>query len=138
MQSGISTEKLIEWYNAAHLYVHAGTVELECMSALEAIACGLPPVISNAKTSAASQFSLDDRSVFDSENYNDLTNKIDYWIENPQELLAAKKAYTEYAKKFSIDKSVDSLMSVYQQTIANACLEQMPATENSAATINDY
>src|SRR5512138_322068 len=57
----MSSEELVTYYNMADLYVHAASVEVECMTVLEAIGCGLPPVIADSPKSAAKQFALDDR-----------------------------------------------------------------------------
>lgn len=55
---------------------------------MEALACGLVPVIANSPLSATPQFALDDRSLFQAGNAGDLADKIDYWIEHPEERAA--------------------------------------------------
>lgn len=117
IDGGISTQALIEWYNTADLYVHTGTVELECMAVLEAIACGLTPLISDAEKSAASQFALDSRSTFCAHDIDELTQKINYWIEQPTELQAAKQRYLDFSQKYRIGESLKTLETVYEKTI---------------------
>ena len=35
-----NADKIIEYYNSTDLYIHAAAVEVECMTAIEAMACG--------------------------------------------------------------------------------------------------
>ena len=63
------------------LYVHTSIVEIEAISCLEAIACGMVPVIADSKKSATRMFALDDRCKYQSKNIDDLTSHIEYWIE---------------------------------------------------------
>jgi glycosyltransferase involved in cell wall biosynthesis len=90
----------------ADLYVHAGEVEIEGMSCLEAISCGKVPVISNSKSSATPQFALDERSLFKPGDAEDLARKIDYWIEHPEERQRMGKKYAAFARTFSIDNAI--------------------------------
>ena len=75
----------MQYYNMADLYVHAADIEVECMSAMEAMACGKPLLISDSEKSATKQFALDSRSLFTAGNAEDLTSRIDYWIRNKKE-----------------------------------------------------
>lgn len=86
-------EELVNVINSCDLYVHPSEVEIEAISCLEAIKCGLVPVISDSKKSATNRFALDEKSLFKNNDSKDLANKIDYWIEHPEE-----KA--EYAQKY--------------------------------------
>jgi glycosyltransferase involved in cell wall biosynthesis len=90
----------------ADIYVHAGEVEIEGMSCLEAISCGKVPIISNSKASATPQFALDERSLFKPGDAGDLARKIDYWIEHPEERRRMGKKYAESAGAFSIHHAI--------------------------------
>ena len=68
------------------LYVHTSDAEIEAISCIEAIACGNVPIISNSNKSATPQFALDERSLFEAGNSDDLARKIDNWLDNKQEL----------------------------------------------------
>ncbi len=57
----VTHEEKLQYLNTAHMYVHGSIVELESLSCLEAIGCGLPCLIGDSSYSAAPQFALDDR-----------------------------------------------------------------------------
>jgi glycosyltransferase involved in cell wall biosynthesis len=113
----ISTKELVELYNNSDLYVHSGEVELECLTVLEAISCKLVPLISNSDKSAAPQFALDQRSLFEKGNSEDLANKIDYWYSHPKELKDMSKKYLKESKKYDINKSNEKIIDIYERLI---------------------
>ncbi len=73
--------------NECDLYVHASDAEIEGISCMEALACGLVPIISDSRLSATMQFALDERSLFRAGDAADLAAKMDFWIEHPEERL---------------------------------------------------
>ncbi len=99
-------DELIKKLQSSDLYVHASTVEIEAIACLEAIACGLVPVISNSSLSATPQFALDERSLFENDNVDELAKKMDYWLKNKEERLKAGGIYAAFAKNFSLDNSL--------------------------------
>lgn len=76
----LPTNEVIEYYNTADLYVHAANIEVECMTALEAMACGLPLLIADEERSATKQFALSEKFLFNT--IDALTERINYWFEN--------------------------------------------------------
>lgn len=113
-----SQQDLPKALNAADIYVHCAQVEVESISCMEAFATGLVPVIGNSKKSATHYFALDERSKFKDGDYKELTQKIDYWIENPEELKIMSQKYAEHAKKnFVLEKSIDKIEKVYEEFI---------------------
>lgn len=101
-----TTDKLIDVLQTSDLYVHAAAVEIEALSCLEAMACGLVPIISNSQTSATQQFALTENSLFNNGDSYDLANKIDYWIEHTEDKEKYSKLYAESAQKYSIESSI--------------------------------
>jgi len=91
------------------LYVHTSIVEIEAISCLEAIACGMVPVIADSKKSATRMFSIDERCAYQSKNINNLTSRIDYWIEHPEEKEALLTKYQGFIKQFDFEKCMDNM-----------------------------
>jgi glycosyltransferase involved in cell wall biosynthesis len=117
----ISQEDKLKYLNTADLYVHASYVDLESLSCLEAIGCGLPCLITDSKYSAASQFALDDRFIFKSEDAEQLALKIDYWYENRNDLKSAamKEKVLKEAENYRFVKSVNEYEILLRETVAS-------------------
>ncbi|HNY54028.1 MAG TPA: glycosyltransferase [Chitinophagales bacterium] len=111
----LPTDRVVEYYNSADLYVHAAYIEVECMTALEAMACGLPLLIADSELSATKQFALNKRHLF--ETQDELTDKINYWFEHRDELAQAKEEYLKFSEQYAIENSYRKLISVYQKVL---------------------
>ena len=94
-------------------------MESEAISCIEAFATGLVPVISDSRLSATKQFALDHRSLFRAGDPKDLARAIDYWLDNPEEKRRMEKIYSESAKKYSIDNSIDQFEAMLKEAIAD-------------------
>lgn len=112
-----STPDLIKVLQYSDLYVHAAEVEIEAVSCLEAMSCGLVPIISNSPLSATKQFALTEKSLFENGNSVDLASKIDYWIEHPQEKAEYSKQYAEHVKNYHIATSIEKFEKMLQTAI---------------------
>ncbi len=110
-------ERLIEKLQQSDLYVHSATVEIEAIACLEAIACGLVPVIADSKLSATPQFALDARSLFDDNDADSLAEKIDYWYENAEERKKMGWAYAQSAKHYSLTRSLELAEEMFTEQI---------------------
>ena len=113
----VSHEDKLKYLNTADLFVHSSIVELESLSCLEAIGCGLPCLISDSKYSAASQFSLDERFKFSSDDPVHLAEKIDYWYENRNELRSAamKEQVLTEAEAYRFARAVNEVESFLKE-----------------------
>ncbi len=132
----VSQEDKLLYLNTSDLYLHASVVELESLSCLEAIGCGLPCLIGNSPYSAAPQFALDRRFLFEMDNADDLASLIDYWYENRDELKNLKKKALQMAKNYRMDTCIDAMETLYEDIIAYyACNEEIPFSTISDRTI---
>lgn len=113
----LDEDKLLELLAKTDLYVHTSDAEIEAISCLEAIACGNVPIIANSEKSATPQFALDDRSLFEAGNSDDLAEKIDMWLDNPEELSNMRKIYSESAEKYRIEKSMEKIEEMFKDEI---------------------
>ena len=91
------------------LYVHTSIVEIEAISCLEAIACGMVPVIADSRKSATRKFAIDERCLYKSRCTRDLAEHIDYWIEHPNERKELSTKYQEFIKQFDFEKCMDNM-----------------------------
>lgn len=103
--------------HSSYLYIHASDVEAESIACLEAISCGVVPIISDSKISATSQFALDSRSLFKAGNSDDLSQKITYWIENQKEREIASTLYAKSALNYTLESSIKKTEEMYQEVI---------------------
>lgn len=110
-------ERLLEILHMADLYVHTSDAEIEAMSCMEAFACGLVPVIANSPRSATPQFALDSQSLFPAGDSDALVQRIDWWIEHPQERVEMEKRYAEHAKRYALDLSIQQTEEMFRQAI---------------------
>jgi glycosyltransferase involved in cell wall biosynthesis len=117
LSTGIPPGQLVSYYRESNLYVHTAGFEVEAMTVLEAMACGLPPLIANSPKSAASQFAGDERSLFLDDDAGDLCQKLDYWFGHPDELYAAALAHHAASAAYSLEASTRQLEAVYQSLV---------------------
>ena len=105
----ISDEDKLRFLNTADMYVHGSIVELESLSTAEAVGCGLPCLISDSRHSAASQFALDERFIFRSDDPDDLARRIDYWYEHLEELRSTemKKKILAMAEEYRFERTIN-------------------------------
>ena len=106
-------DELVELIRNCDLYVHTSDIEIEGISCIEAFACGLVPLISDSKRSAAVQFALSPRHLFKAGNPASLAKAIDYWLEDPRRLKDASEKYVRLGKQYALERSVKRIESVY-------------------------
>lgn len=116
----LNKDQLIETINYCDLYVHASDVEIEGIGCMEAISCGLVPVLSDSSNAALTQFALDERNLFKHGDPKDLAKKIDYWIEHPEEKAKQSKEYVKFMDDFKIDKCMDKMDEMFKYVLAES------------------
>lgn len=112
-----SRDELVKVINSADLYVHPSEIEIEAISALEAITCGLVPIFSDSPRSATKMFAIDDRNLFKYNSPQDLANKIDYWIEHPKEKEEMREKYLDFTNPFHQDVCMQRMREMIVETI---------------------
>ena len=111
-------EELVRIINSADLYVHPAEIEIEAIACLEAISCGLVPVISDSPRSATRFFALDEKNLFPCNDSAALAERIDYWLDHPTEKEACRQAYLERAAVFDFDRCMDKMEEMILKTHA--------------------
>lgn len=104
-----SREELIDLIGYTDLYVHTADAELEGIAVLEAIKSGLPIVVSDSPNGAPKLLARDERNLFSSHSSDDLANKIDYWIEHPDERAECAEYYATSGRAISKDECMDKM-----------------------------
>ena len=113
-----SIEEVRETLNYIDLYVHASDYEIEGIAAIEAITCGVVPVISDSKYCATKDFALDkEHCLFKHGSSKDLMQKIEWFYEHPKEKAELSKLYLEDSKKYALSKQVDALEQMFIDAI---------------------
>jgi glycosyltransferase involved in cell wall biosynthesis/1-acyl-sn-glycerol-3-phosphate acyltransferase len=102
---------------SSDLYLHTAEVEIEGLSCIEAIACGIVPIIANSKKSATPQFAIDDRNLFELNNPKDLAQKIDYLIEHHDERTELTNRYIEESKYYKIEYTIQKMIEMFKKAI---------------------
>lgn len=97
------------------LYIHCATVEVEGLSALEALQQAVVPVIAKGKLTATSQFALDEHSLFPTKDPEALAACIDYWLDHPVERQEMGWRYAESTEEYDIHKSIAALIDMFRQ-----------------------
>lgn len=104
-----SREEMVKVLNYSDLYVHPAEIELEAIACLEAISCGLVPVINDSPRSATRYFAQSDKNLFKYNDPKDLAAKIDWWIEHPAERESCSRSYLGYSERFNFDHCMDEM-----------------------------
>ena len=111
-------DELRELAAKADLYIHCATVEVEGLSALEALQQAVVPIIAEGKLTATSQFALDEHSLFPTRNAEALASCIDYWLDHPEERREMGWRYAESTEEYDIRKSIQALIDMFHEAAA--------------------
>jgi glycosyltransferase involved in cell wall biosynthesis len=109
--------ELAELYAGADLFLHAGESELEGMSVMQAMAAGVPVVVSDSADSAASTLLTHQMARFRYPDARHFANQIDRLCGpgGPVEVLSA--AGHSAAKSLRFDDSVSQLVQIYRDMV---------------------
>ena len=113
----VDRNKMPDLLRSCYLYVHAAEIEAEGISCLEAISCGVVPIINNSPRCATKSYALEQNNMFEDNDSDDLAEKIDWWIEHRDEYLANRKKYIEMsANLFSRKKCMEQMEEMLIET----------------------
>ena len=113
-----SRDEMLRVINSADLYVHPAEIEIEAIACLEAISCGLVPVIADSPRSATRFFALGENNLFHYNDPADLARKIDYWLDHPKEKEECSKAYQGYTKQFEQQRCMEAMENMLLEIAA--------------------
>jgi glycosyltransferase involved in cell wall biosynthesis len=98
---------------AADLYVHPARYEAEGIACLEAMASGKIILTSDSPKSATRGFALSANNLFRHDDPDSLAQKIDYWVEHPEEKDEWAWAYARFARRFDFEKCMKEMEEMF-------------------------
>lgn len=112
-----SHEELKDLARKSYLYVHCAWVEVEGLSCLEAMREGSVPVIAEGDMVGTSVFARCPESLYPVYDSRALAERIDWWIEHPQERNRMAQRYADAAREYDIDRSIEALIAMFRQAL---------------------
>ena len=109
--------ELRELTRKCYLYVHCAWVEVEGLSCLEALREGIVPVIAEGDLIGTSNFALSPESRYPVYDSRALAERIDWWIEHPEERNRMAQRYADAAREFDNNKTIESLIGMFRQAL---------------------
>lgn len=115
----VSDEDKLFAYNASDIFVLPSFAELEGMVVLEAMACGKPIIISDAKMSASRHFVDGNGFLFETANAKDLARQALRLITDIDLRKEMGEASLRKSREYDIHHSANLLEGVYRHAIKN-------------------
>ena len=81
--------------------------------------CATLPVYWDSKRCATKAFAIDEKNLFKCNDTQDLADKIDYWIEHPEERKQRSKEYLSYTKQFNQTECMKKMRLMMEECIRN-------------------
>ncbi|MGI6107143.1 MAG: glycosyltransferase [Lachnospiraceae bacterium] len=116
----MSPGELREAAARSDLYAQCSLAETEGLACMESFADGCVPVIADAPLSASREHAIDARHLFPAGDPAALAERIDWWIEHPEELRRSSSQYRQYALTFPMERTGDRLMHVYESLLSRS------------------
>jgi glycosyltransferase involved in cell wall biosynthesis len=113
----VPNEDIAPLLNTGSLFVHTSLIELECIAVLEAMACGLPLLISDSTNSAAHSLIAGNGTTFKAKNYHDLANKIVLLLQNQKQLAEMAQQSKNTVEKYDLQRSIGILTETFLQVV---------------------
>ena len=101
----------------ADLCPHCAPIEVEGLSIMEAMQQGACPIIAVSPYSGTSQFALDRRCKFPAQNPEALAQRIDYWLDHPQERWEMGLKHAKSMEQYNITQAAIQFRDALAATI---------------------
>ncbi len=112
-----SHDQIVNTIRMCDLYIHPSNVEIEGISALEAIAGGLVPIVCDSDKCATKNFAITPNNIFKANDSKDLASKIDYWLEHKDAQIENRKMYKDFLKKYDREFCMQEMERMFIETI---------------------
>ncbi len=104
-----SQNELVGVLRGGDLYVHTSVVEIEAISCMEAIVCGLVPIINDSPLSATRHFALTQDNLYKENDADSLAEKIKDFYLHPQKSEELHKRYETERRSFSLQECMKNM-----------------------------
>ena len=101
----------------ADLCPHCAPIEVEGLSIMEAMQQGACPIIAVSPYSGTSQFALDRHCKFPAQNPEALAERIDFWLDHPQEHWEMGLRHAQSMEQYDIEKSAIAFRDALAATL---------------------
>ncbi len=125
----VDDQELLSLYGRADLFVHAGIIELEGMSVLEAMAAGNTVIVSDSADSACATLIHETAARFRMGDPDDLAARIDYWLERPERRSSQGRFNRSFAEAHAHEQTSARLMGFYEEMLAGGLSGARPPAE---------
>lgn len=113
------TAGLVALEQKSPFYVHASVADIEAISVLEALACGCVPVIGQAPQSAPAAFALTEQSLFPARDAQALADRLDWWIDHPQERIAWSARYVAEGERLRVARCCERFAAFAEKAVSD-------------------
>lgn len=119
--SFFSRPEMLKLLNEADLYVHPAEIEAEGIACLEAISCGLVPIISDSPRCATRYYAPGENNLFHYNDPADLTRRIDGWLSDPAARVVCREQCLSMAEsRFRLSACMSAMERMLSETLAHA------------------
>lgn len=120
-----SDDELLALYERCDLFIQASTVELEGMSALEAMAMACPVLLNHSKTSALHELPALPDAFFSDKDSSELTHRLDQFLDSASERSRHSAHNSAAALGRAHERSAKQLLDLYHR-VAKAPMTHPP------------
>ncbi len=103
-------------YNACDIFVVTSTAEMQCMSMMQAMACGLP-VIAVKAWALPEYVNAQNGYLIDAGDFTALAKKIVYLLKNPHKRVTLGEGGIDYVANFSAEKIATNWELMFEKTL---------------------
>jgi len=116
----VDDDELLGLYGEADLFLHAGAIELEGMSVLEAMAAGNTVIVSDSADSACANIVHDANARFPMGAPAELARRSDYWLDHPEQSAIEGGRNRQFAETLRHDRAAGTLKAFYEDVLVAA------------------
>ncbi len=111
-------DELMDVLRMSDLYVHPALIDLESISCIEAISIGVLPLLTDSPRAAVKNYARDPHCIFHYDDPRDLADKIDWFIDHPEQAQKIKDFYRGFGDRYDFDTCMDKMEKMFKRTLA--------------------